>query len=441
MANNDHWTLDLKDLGMEGAGEELARLILSCQPPYAVCVQGKWGSGKTSLMRYVMARLGGEPLGTTVKTSKDPIGELPDWLTGRWQTLGNGSKAFIEGRFSDQRENPDHDLPESRIVPIWFNPWQHQNADMPLVALLQELRAQFTYLVQFGRFAGKLAQNGVEAGLRMIGHLVDTFVSLKGLPKLGLGQGGARDIQRRDFEDLHDAQRLNILFEQAVQRLLSSTVEDPADIPMDRHGHPLALRRLVVFIDDLDRCSEEQTVRLLEAIKLYLQTRYCVFVFGMDGAAAQRAVRNVLPHKSLEEAQEYLEKLFQATIHVPIPSNYRPFVEGLLEAAGLDAASTTLEPADLANWIVRLVEPNPRKLKNFVNTLAVGWSVRRSCGGPEIRFSLFLLLSFLRNYHPEAYRLLAYDPAHAGDLQKVLHEGLKNPAPNSSPVYYGLVTK
>ena len=415
MANNDHWTLDLKDLGMEGAGKELARLILNCHPPYAICVQGKWGSGKTSLMRYAMARLGGEPLGTTVKTSKEPIGELPDWLSGRWKTLGNASKAFIESTFSDQCEEPDAVVPEGQIVPIWFNPWQHQNADVPLVALLQELRAQFTYLVQFGHFAEKLVQNSVEAGLRMLGLLVDTFISLKGLPKIGLGEGGSRDI-----EGLHDAQRLNILFEQAVQRLLSSANEDTG-IPMDRNGHPLALRRLVVFIDDLDRCSEEQTVRLLEAIKLYLQTRYCVFVFGMDGAAAQRAVKNVLPHKSSEEAQEYLEKLFQATIHVPVPANYRPFVLRLLTHAGLDKLSTHMEAREVADRIIRLVEPNPRKLKNFVGTLAVGWSVLKSCGGPEIQFSLFLLMSFLRNYHPEVYRLLAYDPSHAHDLQAALH--------------------
>jgi ABC-type transport system involved in cytochrome c biogenesis ATPase subunit len=82
MANNDHWTLALADLGMLQAGEELARLILSCEPPYAICVQGKWGSGKTSLMRYAMARLGGVPLGTTVKTSREPIDELPEGAEG-----------------------------------------------------------------------------------------------------------------------------------------------------------------------------------------------------------------------------------------------------------------------------------------------------------------------------------------------------------------------
>ena len=51
MASNDHWTLDLDHLGMAGAGEELAQLILACQPPYAICVQGKWGSGKAAVAR------------------------------------------------------------------------------------------------------------------------------------------------------------------------------------------------------------------------------------------------------------------------------------------------------------------------------------------------------------------------------------------------------
>jgi ABC-type transport system involved in cytochrome c biogenesis ATPase subunit len=71
MSGNDHWTLDLKDLGMEPAGIELARRVLTCRPPYALCVQGKWGSGKTSLMRYAMAKLGGEPLAVTLATEKE----------------------------------------------------------------------------------------------------------------------------------------------------------------------------------------------------------------------------------------------------------------------------------------------------------------------------------------------------------------------------------
>lgn len=440
MASNDHWTLDLERLGMKGAGEELARLILTCEPPYAICVQGKWGSGKTSLMRYAMARLGGEPLGTTIKTSSKAIQELPDSLQGTWGRIAQESSSYLRESLKRQASNPDH-FPDSlavRVVPIWFNPWQHQDADMPLVALLQEIRSQFTFLLQAARITEKALRIGVEAGLTILGDLADTFAVLQGGLKTSLGQIPGNILKtverqrRRDFEELHDAQRLNLVFEEAVKRLLDLP-DGPAErCPLDQEGHALVLHRLVIFVDDLDRCSEQQTVRLLEAIKLYLQTRYCVFVFGMDGAAARRAVSNVLAHKGPEEAQEYLEKLFQTTLHVPVPGNYTAFVQSLLEQSGLDQTSTGLAPQEIGDRIIRLVEPNPRKLKSFVNTLAVGWSIRENCGHEKSEFALFLLLTFLRTYHPEVYRLLAYDPRTVKDLHLVLTEGTTT---SPSPIY------
>jgi hypothetical protein len=442
VAGNDHWTLQLDDLGMRGAGEELARLILSCQPPYAICVQGKWGSGKTSLMRYAMARLGGEPLGTALKTSSRTVQELPSQLQGTWLRIAKDAPELIEGCLKAQLSDPAHlpKLKRLRIVPIWFNPWQHQDAEIPLVALLQEIRAQFTFLLKAGRVTSNTARVAVEAGLNVLGDLADKLSFLKGVPPGTLehvraGFAKAAEQQRsRGLEEIHGAQRLNLVFEQAVKRLLGASGDNEEEDPLGADGRSIALRRLVIFIDDLDRCSEPQTVRLLEAIKLYLQTRYCVFVVGMDGAAARRAVSTVLSHKG-EEAHEYLEKLFQATLHVPVPGNYERFVLRLLKDGGLTLEATGLDPAELAGRIVRLVEPNPRKLKNFVSTLAVGWSVQKRCTESALGVSLFLLLSFLRTYHPEIYRLLAYDPRLVLDLHSVMTEGVAKLPPNASPAH------
>jgi len=97
---NDHWTLDLEKLGMDVAGDKLAQLVLRCRPPYAICVQGKWGAGKTSLMRYAMARLGGKPLGTTLRTAEKPTIELAESLRRSWDERAKGAGAACSARTS-----------------------------------------------------------------------------------------------------------------------------------------------------------------------------------------------------------------------------------------------------------------------------------------------------------------------------------------------------
>lgn len=59
--HNDFWTLE-DGLGISKTGDLLARMALEVEPPFSIKVTGKWGSGKTSVLRRSFITLGGEPI-------------------------------------------------------------------------------------------------------------------------------------------------------------------------------------------------------------------------------------------------------------------------------------------------------------------------------------------------------------------------------------------
>ena len=63
--------------------------------------------------------------------------------------------------------------------------------------------------------------------------------------------------------------------------------------------------RLVVFIDDLDRCMPEKAIEVLEAIKLFLDVQGCIFVLGLDQEVIARGIELKYRELGLEKRANY----------------------------------------------------------------------------------------------------------------------------------------
>jgi hypothetical protein len=82
-------------------------------------------------------------------------------------------------------------------------------------------------------------------------------------------------------------------------------------------------KRLVVIIDDLDRCSPERIIENLEAIKLFLNVPKTAFLIGADPRIVKYAIEHKYKNnKEIEEDNnriviDYLEKLIQLPYSLP----------------------------------------------------------------------------------------------------------------------------
>ena len=81
--------------------------------------------------------------------------------------------------------------------------------------------------------------------------------------------------------------------------------------------------RPIIFIDDLDRCSPEGSVALLDAIRMIVTGRddlSCQFIVALDRRVMSQAISNKFAGIKGYDGNRYLEKIFPFEFRVPPPN-------------------------------------------------------------------------------------------------------------------------
>ena len=80
------------------------------------------------------------------------------------------------------------------------------------------------------------------------------------------------------------------------------------------------IKRVVVLIDDLDRCQPERIIETLEVIKLFLSVNKTSFIIAADENVIQYAIKKKYPkvdNFDVELDKEYIEKMIQLPVYIP----------------------------------------------------------------------------------------------------------------------------
>jgi hypothetical protein len=121
----------------------------------------------------------------------------------------------------------------------------------------------------------------------------------------------------------------------------------------------MTYRKIVIFVDDLDRCDQEEVQEFLLSMKTFLGHSKVYYVVAADRAK--------LGNKANKEEPEFLRKIIQLDWNVPYLNREQLeiFIKHLLVEAG---APDDLIDAGEAAYMFR-VEPNPRRIKYYIRRL------------------------------------------------------------------------
>ena len=111
-------------------------------------------------------------------------------------------------------------------------------------------------------------------------------------------------------------------------------------------------RRVVIFVDDLDRCFPSSALEMLESMKLLFGVRGCVFVVALDEEIVEKAVAVKYGATADVSGTEYIKKIFQVPFILPRTGiGQLPDYLDLIEPAPVSARRSSLTSVTMSGRI------------------------------------------------------------------------------------------
>ncbi|AGB26860.1 KAP family P-loop domain protein (plasmid) [Mycobacterium sp. JS623] len=306
----------------------LAGTINASEPRFAVGIFGGWGSGKSTLMHAIR-----------------------------------------------QQVNP------AEAVVVEFNAWRYEQEPHLIVPLLDTIRDGLSKWAK--SYPNDVRSKEIKSVAARIGRVIQALVRAT---KFEVGLPGAVKVSVEPEKAL-DALNEGDSDETTMPQSLYYAAFQQLDIAF-REVHDAGLSRIVVFVDDLDRCLPERALTVLESMKLFFDTAGFIFVVGLDERVVQSAVRTkfaLQPEEELDTDRqvegEYLNKIFQLGYSLPriAPAQLDQLVGWLDSNAALsDWQRTDLNGRvkDYLRYVAKEGRINPREVKRYINAYTLQRIIR-----------------------------------------------------------------
>ncbi|WP_026810522.1 KAP family P-loop NTPase fold protein [Arenibacter latericius] len=216
-------------------------------------------------------------------------------LNNKW---GTGKTTFV--RMWEQ------DLKNSGFRTLYFNAWENDFENNPLIALMGELKTLTTEDTEpeFKNTLKKASTLTKHIVPIVVKAIADRYIETEGIKEAiaGVTKGLSETFENEVHE--YDNKKKSISdFRQGLSEFIVNTNE----------GKPL-----IFIIDELDRCRPNYAVSLLEQIKHFFSVPNIVFILSIDKEQLGNAIKGVYGSDNLD-AEEYLRKFIDLEYSIPEP--------------------------------------------------------------------------------------------------------------------------
>ena len=123
--------------------------------------------------------------------------------------------------------------------------------------------------------------------------------------------------------------------------------------------------RIIVFIDDLDRCSPKKMLEVLESIKVFLDIDGFIYVLGISHETLTKIITSEYKDTNIK-GEDYIKKIIQIPISIPVWSkiDIGYLLEHLLAKKLIDPKYSAIIEKN-KDLISKAINSNPREYQEI----------------------------------------------------------------------------
>lgn len=309
---------DVDQLGFTTYVKAFADLIASpyTKPPLTIGIFGSWGMGKSFLLEHIAREIAARQPPDGAVAPRVHVVRFNAWEYSATEVVWPGLVRKIVTRLDQLKTWPWHKRMLTRVRWNLARQWRHLRTQLVAGALV--VGTAIAVAVSFD-----------EAGVATAIAGVTTALGAGGLLKAArdpVAQWVTALFAERDYgrqlgvmEDIkHDLESL----EERLHR-------------RDADGNDIVTGRILILIDDLDRCEPAKAVEVLQAVNLLLNFKSFIVCLGIDARIITGAVEKHyegLLGRAGASGYEYLDKIVQIPFRIPEPgrTDILTFIAGQL---------------------------------------------------------------------------------------------------------------
>lgn len=245
---------------------DLIKLLDSIEGPYSLLLDAAWGDGKTFFVKSLVEVL----RALNKNNNRDP--ETLSALKGVTDKLNDVKTPYL---------------------PFYFNAWENDFAEDPISALFANLAVTFN----------ETGLTKEHPARKCIASIIDASLSVANLPPV------ASELTKMIAgESLIAAYEKHLQLRERIDELAEKSKLEIAD-------------KLVIIIDELDRCRPDFAVRLLEQTKALFQNENIIVIISADSLQLAHAIGGLYGPEF--DSQHFVERFFDQRLTLPPVDVYK----------------------------------------------------------------------------------------------------------------------